>query len=393
MVTINYRLGPFGWATSSALANEDPKGSTGNAGLQDQRKAMEWVQDNIAAFGGDPTQVTIFGQSAGAASVSTHLVAPASWGGLFHRAIIESGPWTDWATRNYTQSAGHYNRLAAVNGCGSGSADQVLACLRSLPWKQLVDHQADTGSVVNWAPTVDGVELTDLAEVLGAQGKFIKNVSVMLGTTTDEASTFITGYVKPSATPSQYVADLNKQLGSEMTQLLMNLYPLSNYTIPWWAAVDLFTDAFFTCPARRTARFVSGAGASVYLYHWTWELLYVRPFDKQIGVFHGSEIPFVFQDDLALVPPIETDFATVVSRYWTSFANGDPNMAGINPYWPAYNARTDLSMEMNPLANTPFQGLKRTQCDFWDKVFNQCILNGEDRTFPVPSTLCANFKP
>lgn len=122
------RLNVFGFLGSSALATESPTGSTGNMGLQDQREAMRWVKNNIAAFGGDPSNVMIFGESAGAGSVSCHLIMPRS-NGFFDKAAMESGPIADWTAQPLYAAGDKYTAIVKTLGC-TGSDAEVLACMR-----------------------------------------------------------------------------------------------------------------------------------------------------------------------------------------------------------------------------------------------------------------------
>ena len=159
VVTLDYRLGAFGFMGGSAMRARDPNGSTGNYGIQDQRAAISWVRANAAAFGGDGGAVTLFGQSAGAGSIANHYVQPASFG-LFERAIAESGAFARWNAMPRAVGEGQYEYLAAELGCLPAS-DQVV-CLVSKPWTD-VQHAASTVPPawfgLQWAPVVDGVAL------------------------------------------------------------------------------------------------------------------------------------------------------------------------------------------------------------------------------------------
>ena len=214
IVAPNYRLGPLGFLAHPALAAEDPlRPVSGNYGLLDQRLALQWVHDNIAAFGGDPNNVTIAGTSAGAHSVGLHLVSPAS-AGLFHRAIIQSGtPTIRWPTE--VESFAQGDALATALGCTTPAT--VLSCLRgktpaqvqaALPLGSEAVLEPPPGRGV-WLPVVDGVELPDQPRALFESGRF-HQVPTIVGFMRDEgAGNFITRSFPSGVTLAQYqiVAD------------------------------------------------------------------------------------------------------------------------------------------------------------------------------------------
>src|SRR5688572_14722953 len=188
VVAPNYRLGPLGFLAHPALTAENPSyPSSGNYGLLDQRAAMSWVRDNIGAFGGNPKNVTIGGQSAGSHSVSLHMVSPESWS-LFQRAIMQSGYASiKWKTRQVAEAQG--DLFATTLGCTDPS--QVLSCLRLKTLSQLLaafpggrDQILET-SAKTWSPVVDGLEIPDQPR-LQYQGGVFNRVPVLLGATRDE---------------------------------------------------------------------------------------------------------------------------------------------------------------------------------------------------------------
>eukprot|EP00439_Symbiodinium_sp_Y106_P044364 s303_g5.t1 len=140
VVTVNYRLGILGFAGSEQLRSRDPKGSTGNYGLQDsyrdQRAALRWVHRNIAAFGGDPQKVVLFGESAGAGSIAVHLTSPESWP-LFHSAIMESGAFSYWNAQPMEDAERQFSELISATGCGNASVTSPVACLEDMEGDEL----------------------------------------------------------------------------------------------------------------------------------------------------------------------------------------------------------------------------------------------------------------
>ena len=161
VVTINYRLGVFGWLGSRELRALARDNSTGNAGFLDQRLAMHWVQANIAAFHGDPNRVLLFGQSQGAADVSAHMVSPGSQG-LFQRAMMESGGFTGWASKTMSKSQANFDALLQLTHCNH-SVGFAVQCLQSKAWRDLVMVAIDANlpfpdgwSNSSWGVTIDG---------------------------------------------------------------------------------------------------------------------------------------------------------------------------------------------------------------------------------------------
>lgn len=184
LVSMNYRVGAFGF-----LALPGSREAPGNVGLLDQRLALQWVQENVAAFGGDPMSVTLFGESAGAASVGMHLLSPPSRG-LFHRAVLQSGaPNGPWATVGMGEARRRATLLARLVGCppgGAGSNDtELVACLRTRPAQDLVDHEwhvlpQESVFRFSFVPVVDGDFLSDTPEALINTGDF-HNLQVTSG--------------------------------------------------------------------------------------------------------------------------------------------------------------------------------------------------------------------
>jgi para-nitrobenzyl esterase len=203
------RLNVFGFLGSKELANGSHDGSTGNYGLQDQRMAMEWVQKNIHAFGGDKNRVMIFGESAGAGSVAAHTVMPKSIGKqnggqpaprLFSRAVLESGGYSVWDAHGLNTSQQSFNQLAGLL-CPSSSNETLLRCLREKDtatvalMAQLLPKPCNAEFCCKWAPTIDGVELPGHPFALASQshsaGVTPTALPILLGTNLDEDASFV----------------------------------------------------------------------------------------------------------------------------------------------------------------------------------------------------------
>jgi para-nitrobenzyl esterase len=203
-ITVNYRVSIFGFLAHDSLRGRDPAGSTGCYGSQDQREALRWVQSNIAGFGGDPKRVTIFGESAGATSVTTHMVMEKSWG-LFQRAMTDSGGFSDWV-RSFEDASDVFENITAQLGC-TDSKDRIT-CMVGQPTSMLLDVTDPYYGIVpktgkppvlphpesvlgtQWAPVVDGVEIPKYPQQLLQEGKVAPGVPMLLGSNRDEGSLF-----------------------------------------------------------------------------------------------------------------------------------------------------------------------------------------------------------
>eukprot|EP01120_Amphizonella_sp_Union-15-10_P001841 TRINITY_DN11986_c0_g1_i1.p1 TRINITY_DN11986_c0_g1~~TRINITY_DN11986_c0_g1_i1.p1 ORF type:complete len:525 (-),score=65.73 TRINITY_DN11986_c0_g1_i1:51-1625(-) len=372
IVTSNYRLGPFGFLASKQLAAESPTKTTGNYGLLDQRLALQWVSANIENFGGDPKKVTIYGESAGSASISDHLVMVKSWG-LFRGAIMESGPIVSWSARDLSGALKQFDIFAASLQCGMSDPAQQIACLRSIPTDEVEKYSrsyCDPLVTCCWSPTIDGSEITESPQVLASQGKFYK-VPILLGTNLNEGSIFTK--VPFTLTPAQYAQDILQSYGNDLGSKILQQYPASDFTSPWYALSFIFRDQFMTCPARRTARWFSPY-VDVYLYFFTHPIESIIKIDPYIGVFHGSELGFVFNvpDGIYSGLPFffteqETHLQSEFVSYWTNFGISlNPN-SEITTFWPKYNQTSDVNLNLNVIP-TVESGLLDSKCNFWDSV-------------------------
>jgi len=334
VVAANYRHGPFGFLAHPALTAETPGyPSSGNYGLLDQRAALAWVRDHIAAFGGDPHNVTIAGQSAGGHSVSFHLVSPGS-AGYFHRAIMQSGfASSKQPTLADAESTG--SGFAARVGCTDPA--QVLACIRAKTTAEVLlgfgngqQEFVEHGRVA-WGPVVDGVDLPDQPRVLYEHGRF-NHVPVILGTTRDEGWIYADRSFPAGLTAAQYEAAVETEFGADAPAILAQ-YPAAGFSSPKLALTSLTGDFEGVCEARRVGRAIAHTRTPVYLYSFAREAPAVVPVAAGVPnqVIHGLDRNFVFgnnfgppsnyvlnADDLALFGSI--------ADYWTNFAaSGNPN--------------------------------------------------------------------
>lgn len=317
VVTINYRLGPFGFLALPSLAKESSRSSSGNYGLLDQVAALLWVHRNIEKFGGDPQNVTVFGESAGGTDIAWLMASPLAKG-LFHRAIIESG----------VMFLPGDLRLATAEQAGAKLFGDDLPALRLRTTAEVMKSagfQTDAvfGSAgASYGPIIDRwVAPENPAQIFGSGNQ--ANVPLIVGTNADEGSIFT------ETLPFKTVAEYRGYLASHFftaAEMLFNLYPAADEAQVHAAATRLATDSIFITSARRLARFQAAVNPKTFMYHFTHAT-------GELGAFHGSEIPFVFATDAG------SGLAKIMSAAWVRFAaTGDPN-------WPAYTAATDQYME------------------------------------------------
>jgi para-nitrobenzyl esterase len=375
VVAANYRLGPFGFLAHAALSAEDPaRPSSGNYGVLDQRAALEWVRDHIAAFGGNPDNVTIAGTSAGSLSVSLHLVSPGSHG-LFHRAIMESGIASyRWRSTDEAQAQGR--DFAAAVGCQDPAL--ALACLRGTPRDVLLralptgqDQVVETRRV-QWGPVVDGVEIPDQPRPLYEAGVF-NRVPVIIGTNRDEGWPFVDRSFPAGLTAEQYEAAVSTEFGADAAAVL-DMYPAAAFASPKEALARLIGDVEYVCEARRVARAIERTKTRVYRYSFDYEV----PPVAQNHVIHGLESNLVFGNNFGApsnypLGPQDVVLFRAIAGYWTRFAStGNPNVEdGTVTHWPtmtmpAGNGRG--SDKYFVLDATPTAGLRlhERECDFWE---------------------------
>jgi para-nitrobenzyl esterase len=377
VVTINYRLGALGFLADSGLTAESPGASSGNYGFMDQQVALRWVRRNIAAFGGNPLDVTIFGESAGGLSVHAHLASPRSKG-LFDRAIAESGSYA------LTQPT-----LAAAEAQGASFAASVqcdpqdTACLRALPVSSVLANQSTSATA--YMPIVDGTELTQSIGPAFSSGQF-NRVPVIEGSNHDEFRLFVALLFElPNGpvTAEQYPAYVAALLGlpasvaAQVVPAVLAEYPLSNYSSPGVALSAVGTDAAFSCNTLTVQK-----SLSQYVPTWAYEFSdpnapqrFLPPVSFSYGAYHSAELQYLFDLPVtvpapALTPDQEALAGALVS-YWTSFARrADPNSLR-TPFWRGLTSATDSSEMMVPpvpqsYTETAFAADHK--CSFWAAI-------------------------
>ena len=370
VVTINYRLGPLGYFAHPLLSKESERGVSGNYGMLDQIAALRWVQRNIAAFGGDPGRVTIFGESAGAVSVCRLMVSPLAKG-LFHRAIAQSGgaqgrnrhlrkPWYGLEPMEKVGES-----IAAALGCDQ--ADDVLAALRAKTPDELLAASSPSqglfGKGIKFGPIIDGWALPDDPTDLFGAGKQ-HDVPFMAGSNADEGTVFLRQLTVRRVFGYRLTV---RAMFREHADRMLALFPAQADDQVRDAINRLVTASSFVAPARFLVRSMEPKESKAYLYHFT-RALPSGP-TAAYGAFHGLEIAYVFGNFSPGLTITEQDskLSKVMSGCWVQFAKtGDPNGPGL-PEWPAYEAATDRHLELGE-AVAAKAGLYREACDLLETI-------------------------
>ena len=325
VVTINYRLGVFGFFAYPELTKESDRNSSGNYGILDQISALEWVQKNIAAFGGDPKRVTIFGESAGSWSVNALVATPLAKG-LFERAIGESGAnFAPLPTLAMAEQAG-------LRVAKSVHADS-LAALRA---KSAAEMMKANGELAR--PNVDDWMLPEQVRAIFASGKQ-NDVPTLIGSNADEGTAFTPASVKAEA----FKAQARSRYGDQADEYL-KLYPARSDEQAHASAAAAMRDQTFGWEMRTWARLQSKTGKSkVFVYYFS--RVPPGPVGERLGAYHASELRYVF-DNLRNIQAedVDREIANAMSSYWVNFATkGDPNGRGL-PRWPVYQEKNNVAM-------------------------------------------------
>ncbi len=369
VVTINYRLGVLGFLAHPALTAESADQASGNYGLMDQQEALRWVRRNILLFGGDPSRVTIFGESAGGLSVHAHLVSPSAHG-LFHRAIVQSGAY------QLTQPSLASGELAgAAFASGAGCADQSASCLRALSVAQVLATQ--TAVSRGTTAVVDGKLLPRSMTAAFATGQF-NRVPVIEGSNRDESRLFVginellSGPLPAAAYPAAVQATLG--IPAAAVPPILAQYPLTAYPSPGLALSAVATDVTFACSARFAAQQLSR-----FVPTFAYEFNDARapqpilpPVSFPYGSYHGAEIQYLFSiPQIVPTPPLDADqqqLSAAMIEAWATFARtGRPSASGAP--WPRFQAEGDTLLSLVPPQPRPESGFAAFhKCAFWDAL-------------------------
>lgn len=377
VVTINYRLGPLGFLAHPGLSAENPQDVSGNYGILDQILALQWVQKNISNFGGDPHNVTIFGQSAGGLDISRLIVSPLATN-LFHKAIMESGAplllerSLRSTSADETVQSGEAFGLTLAQALNCDQTGNPVDCLRSKTPTELLMAEIPSSSLsinqdgVGYGPIVDGYVIPDKFLNLLNSGQY-HNVPLMIGTNKNDSSIFVVSQQIDSE--AQYEAKVAASFGDKAPQILTR-YPASDYASPEAAYEALITDFFFVCPARLTSQAVASRQPQTFVY----QFVHTLRSESKLGAYHGLELPYVFNVSMGKSPTSrrshnsQTSLAPLMVSYWTNFAKtGNPNGTGL-PQWPNYTISGDLNINLDVNPSTT-KGLRKDYCDFFVNLF------------------------
>jgi para-nitrobenzyl esterase len=405
VVSMNYRLGPFGFLAHAALTAESEHIASGNYGLMDQVAALRWVRENIRAFGGNPDNITIFGESAGAFSTCALLTSPRA-AGLFHRAIMQSGscerPWP-------TLGAGHTKgeRFAELVGCDTET--DVLSCMRGKSWEELheawapdpaesglIGYEASLidveGKYLQWTPILDGYFFEEQSALGTANGTF-NQVPLMIGFTREEGRLF--GWLAEDEnvgagvdiTEENYPDLVAYVLGGNASlagTAIAGPYAPNNFADPGDAFSALVGDVIFRCPSLTQAGFAS-TYAPTYVYEFRYpdaefaldEVPFLPSLDRSQfvgwsdGAFHSADIQYVFGVPML---PSKSEFESgsvdeqlwrTIRGYWGRFArSGDPNGDGAVP-WPMFDRDDPELLVLDEEVKTASDG-PTDACRFWE---------------------------
>jgi para-nitrobenzyl esterase len=357
-VSLNYRVGVLGFLAHAGLSAESPQGVSGNYGLLDQIAALQWVRDNIAAFGGDPDNVTVFGESAGAGDIAVLMASPLAQG-LFHRAISQSGGYPVDSFYTLAEAEAMGARIATHLGVEETSDPAaVVAGLREIAWPALVQGAVDAEAGKYNAVTIDGWLLPDALASIYARGA-VNPVELMIGANANEDYP----WVKEDATAADLASAL-AQFGSPYQEELRKLL-MGGPDAPVRMQLDRLGSAeTFLCPSQFIAKAMAVSGKTVYFYRFS----RVRPGGERLLAYHGAEISYALDTAYDWMPADEIDrsLTDTVGRYWVNFAaTGSPNGVDL-PHWPRFTAAAGEYQDLGD-AVSPGSGLETELCAVLDR--------------------------
>jgi para-nitrobenzyl esterase len=393
VVTLNYRLGLFGFLAHPALDSEGHP--FGNYGILDTQAVLRWVQRNIEAFGGDPGRVTLGGQSAGAINTGANVLSPLA-AGLFNRAIYQSAPFSTHEYVPLSTALTYGMGFAAAAGC---PGEDAAACLRELSASRILQLQGTpnaSGPYVTVGVIVDGTIIPIAPETAYATGQFNK-IPIMGGTTRNEGTfvnattEYFSGPPQTPMTAAQYVANVQNSYPPATAAAVLAEYPLANYASPQLAWSAVYTDPKFACQARHVVHLM-GRWVPVYQYEFNYsDAPYYFPSMPGFVPLasHTADIQFLFPGwhggilgvnvDQASGQPRElnldeTHLSDQLVAAWTNFARtANPNGSGDSP-WPPFTTAAGAPAIFSQ--NVPSSGVLTDaqfaadhHCAFWDPIF------------------------
>ncbi|HEV7661986.1 MAG TPA: carboxylesterase family protein [Chloroflexota bacterium] len=367
VVSFNYRLGAFGFLAHPELSAESPNGVSGNYALLDQIAVLQWIHDNITAFGGDPNNVTMYGPSAGAVNMTVLLASPLA-SGLFHKAVLESLSIFPAANPNPTLAIGEKTGLAFASAAGVTS----LAALRAM-------HAPDLLRVPgSFSPYVDGYVFPDQIDQLFASGQ-VADIPIIVGWNANEG----TPYPPFATTAADFLSRAERTYGDRAAEFLA-LYPVSTDADAQRLAFQPGTDGGFAWQAYTLARAHQAASKSnTFVYHFTRTPPYFADQHYMeldppslFGAYHGSEQAYLYNNLDALPRPytaVDRTLADTASSYLVNFATtGNPNEGPLRglPSWPTFGGPNGPLMLLGE-SIAPAAVPNRTAFDFYDSFYAQ----------------------
>jgi para-nitrobenzyl esterase len=337
VVSMNYRVGIFGFFVHPELAKESGRNSAGNYGLLDQLQALKWVHENIAAFGGDPDNVTIFGESAGSFSVSSQMASPLAKG-LFQKAIGESGAAFSRSGLSYDPVSVRAEKDAKLASDKLGVS--TLAQLRAVPADKLVETFGNAPGAFAFGPDIDGYFLPESVPAIFAAGKQ-NDVPLLAGWNHDEGS-FEVVFSPQKPTAENMKEKAQADFGDKADEFL-KLYPIDTPEHVRRSALDYASDRFIS---MSTWEWIDAQGKTgkqpIYRYRFDMTPAPKNPNAPRLGAYHSAEIEYVFgqldsKTDTTWTQE-DRDVSHAMQKYWSNFARtGNPNGAGL-ANWPMYTA-------------------------------------------------------
>lgn len=398
VVTVNYRLGALGFLATPELSSLNERRVSGNYGVLDQELALRWVQQNVAAFGGNPRDVTAMGESAGAFSLCAHLVRPSA-AGLFSRVILESGPCAfPFPALSNTESGG--STFTNKAGCSRATAQDTVKCLRELTTEQVLDAQPTSAELTSpsglttFFPTVEGVVIPQQPQQALSSGSMMR-VPVLSGTNYEEGRLFVAlafdlerkspltsqEYPDQIAATAKTLVEKLSGMGSPLTervltQQILNEYPLSDYTSPGEALAAVIGDGTFSCAAQFSHQLFS-LTTPTYAYEFAErgvQLKFLPPASFAYGATHTAELPFLFELSGVDLTPDEQRLSSSMQSYWGQFARTGVPALGlpVQPAWLPYTIPTPVLQNLvapAPGVETGFAD--RHHCNFWQGILLQ----------------------
>lgn len=363
IVTIQYRLGAFGWLAHPAFAVESAAGAAGNYGLADAVEALRWVQRNIERFGGDPDRVLVYGQSAGASNTCALVASPLARG-LFSRAAMHSL----WCFTVEPETIAETNRVVE-EWTGCTGAEDVAACLRAVPADLLTEAPGaslrGTTEQADYYEVVDGWLLPESPVDAIRSGRH-NAMPIALGTTADEYTILMPYFLgdREVQDRADFDAVLDEWFGDRAAEVALAYHP-RDYGGPLGALTAIISDVYMHCPTRAAAR-AALAGQAEPVFRWVWGHARDDGRGDEYGAYHGVDVALVFHSFVDREPSWnEEALSEQVVAAWMSFAEtGDPNTPDAFD-WPAYDALVEPALWIDTRESV-VEGWHDETCDFWD---------------------------